>query len=100
MVRILTIIAYNSVHIGIIRESNLENKIDFNLFKGVFCDLYLIVPLNQSLSILHRRLRQPVVLPVSQVSLVFQAIPEEMARLGHVVRLARKESLGTEEMIT
>ena len=79
MVRILTIIAYNSAHVCIIRESNFENKIDFNLLKGVFCDLYLIVPLNQSLSILHRRLRRPVVLLVSQVSLVFQAIPEEMA---------------------
>ena len=38
-----------------------------------------------------------MVLLVSQVSLVFQ---EDMARLGHVVLLERKESLGREEMIT
>ena len=41
-----------------------------------------------------------MVLLVFQVSLVFQEIPEEMARLGHVVLLVRKESLGREEMIT
>ena len=98
MVRRFTIIAYNSAHIGIIRESNLENKIDLKLFNGIFCDLYVIVPLNQSLSILLRRLRRRVL--VLPVSLVFQEIPEEMARVGHVVRLARKESLGREGMIT
>ena len=37
---------------------------------------------------------------VTQVSLVFQEIPEGMARLDHVVLLVRRESLGREEMIT
>ena len=37
---------------------------------------------------------------VFQVSLVFQEIQEEMARLDHVVLPVRKESLGREDMIT
>ena len=45
-------------------------------------------------------LKRPVALLVSQVSLVFQEIPEEMASSGHVVLLARKANPGREEMIT
>ena len=38
-----------------------------------------------------------MVLQVSQVSLEFQEIPEEMVCPGHVVLLAQKGSLGREE---
>jgi hypothetical protein len=41
-----------------------------------------------------------VVLQVSQVSLVFREIPDEMAYSGRRVLLERKGSLGREEMIT
>jgi hypothetical protein len=41
-----------------------------------------------------------VVLQVSQVSLGFQDILEEMVYPGHVVLRERKGSLGREEMIT
>jgi hypothetical protein len=41
-----------------------------------------------------------VVLQVSQVSLEFQEIPEEMVYQGHVVLRERKGNLGREEMIT
>jgi hypothetical protein len=41
-----------------------------------------------------------VVLQVSQVSLEFQEIPEEMVYPDHVVLLEPKGSLGREEMIT
>ena len=41
-----------------------------------------------------------MVLLVSLVSMVFREIPEELARVDHVVLLVRKESLEREEMIT
>ena len=70
------------------------------VFKGIIRDL-LIIQLNKSLSILaNSLLRVPVVLLVSQVSLVFQEILEEKARQDHVVLLVRRESPEKEEMIT
>ena len=52
------------------------------------------------MSIIICLLRPPVDLLESQISLVFQEIPEEMAYLDHVVLLARKESLGKGDTIT
>ena len=52
------------------------------------------------MSIIVCLLRRPVVLLVSQVFLVFQETPEEMACLDHVVLLAGKENLERGDTIT